>query len=368
MELLVENCSLGTVNVGGSSSRNVTFHTDALSRVDASYNLVAVVTDIDGNIVESTPLVLQVGNKAPVVAIVSPNDRSNVALGDSLSVSVNASDSDGGIAKVFVFLDENAVDIVNDPASNGYFQTTLYSIAKGSYTLSAIAIDNGGRNSSTERARFTVGANIETHILTPTDDATIRQGAPSTVSNWGIVEAYGKTGGENVGLFKFDVASQMGSGDEILKATLRLYAVSCKNTPGTFGVYKTFGQDSWDETSVTWNNAPKKSTLLTLNVISSKNRYYDFDVTAYIKQQVKDSTAATVWVEGMDMKYELVKFESRRASNHNKPQLLVVSSNISFSTTVIENRKNQTCKFGTKKRFYIQGKRIKKLPFQHLVF
>ena len=360
VELLVENCSLGTVNVGGSTSRNVTFHTEALSRIDASYKIVAVVTDTDGNVVESTPLVLQVGNKAPVVAIVSPNDRSNVALGESLSVSVNASDSDGEIAKVFVFLDKNIVDIMNAPASNSYFQTSLGSIAKGSHILSVIAMDNGGRNSSVERVRFTVGANIETRILTPTDDATIRQSAPSTVSNWGIVEAYGKKGGENAGLFKFDVASQVSSGDDVLEATLRLYAVSFKNTPGTFGVYKTFGQDSWDETSVTWNNAPKKSTLLSSNVINPEKKYYEFDVTAYIQQRVKDSTAATVWVAGMEINYELVKFESRRADNNNKPQLVVLTSNIPISTVAIDEQKNHTCTFGTKKTFVLPKKMSRK--------
>jgi chitinase len=80
------------------------------------------------------------GNKAPSVSLTAPAQGASYAAGSSVTLSANASDSDGSIARVEFFAGSTKV---------GEDTTAPYSItwkpaSGGSYALTARATDNGG--------------------------------------------------------------------------------------------------------------------------------------------------------------------------------------------------------------------------------
>jgi hypothetical protein len=331
------NCSLGSVSGGDVRAGNFTLNSGLLSSHDGSHTIVAVVTDTDGNVVKSAPVTLHVGNQAPAVRIAAPADLSNVALGASVVVSAAASDADGNVASVAMFVDGDLVGstTTTDPADSGLYTISWQApSSSGAHTITAVATDNEGQNATTEQSvRITVGADLITATLIPTQDGTIRQSAPSTTSNWKVVEAYGKRGGENVALLKFDLANERAAQHFVRSAVLRLFTDELKNAPGRFAVHATTVKASWSEKSVNWNNAPSKSALLSSQKITEKGQYVDFDVTAHVRQHVMmdaDSAPATLtfWVAGADKGYELAKFQGRRADNKNKPKLVVSTTSV----------------------------------------
>lgn len=332
------NCSLGTVSGRDVRAGNFTLTSDLVSFTDSSHTIVAVATDTDGNVVKSSPVTLHVGNQAPTVRIAAPADLTNVASGASVEISVRANDADGSVVKVDVFVDGDhhvgtATSSVSDDA--GLFKVSWQAPASsGAHTITAVATDNAGRNATTtatQGARVTVGAEIATAVLTPTQDSTIRESSPSTTSNWRVVEAYGKRGGENVALLQFDLTAQRTAQHSVRSAVLRLFPDELKNAPGRFAVHATTGQASWSEKSVNWNNSPSKSELLASREIIAKGQYVEFDVTSHVRQHVMSSAGQatlTFWVAGADKDYELAKFQGRRADNKNKPELVVSTSSV----------------------------------------
>jgi hypothetical protein len=83
-------------------------------------------------------IVIPPGNTPPLVSITNPSNNSIFLPGATVNVGVSATDSDGSVANVRLFTN-GVVAATNSVAPFGF---TLNSIARGDYTLSAIAIDN----------------------------------------------------------------------------------------------------------------------------------------------------------------------------------------------------------------------------------
>ena len=87
-------------------------------------------------------------NKAPTCEITSPNSGQEFTEGESITISVNAKDSDGSITEVKFFIDDVVKGSVNSSPYNYTWNTSGESI--GDYTLKATSYDNDGSNSSNE--------------------------------------------------------------------------------------------------------------------------------------------------------------------------------------------------------------------------
>lgn len=104
-----------------------------------TYILVAQATDNSGNFTNSTPVTVTVGgNGAPAVSITSPSVGSGVQVGNGITVSANASDSDGTIKSVQFFANGVSLGIDTSPP----YSVTWTPLAEGVYHLTAIATDN----------------------------------------------------------------------------------------------------------------------------------------------------------------------------------------------------------------------------------
>ncbi|WP_103070073.1 Ig-like domain-containing protein [Aquimarina sediminis] len=93
------------------------------------------------------------GNVAPVVNITSPANNANFAVGATIAITANASDSDGTVTKV---------EFYNGPVKLGEDTTSPYefswqNVAEGSYTLTAKVTDNENATGNSAAVSITVG-------------------------------------------------------------------------------------------------------------------------------------------------------------------------------------------------------------------
>jgi flagellar hook assembly protein FlgD len=92
------------------------------------------------------------GNIAPSVTLTSPNNGASANAPGSFTISANASDSDGSIAKVD-FYNGSALLFSDNSAPYTYSWT---GVAAGTYTVKAIATDNKGANTTSGSVTVTV--------------------------------------------------------------------------------------------------------------------------------------------------------------------------------------------------------------------
>jgi hypothetical protein len=113
-----------------------------------TYTLEAVATDNQGNTGSATItfIVNSLVGTPPSVIFVVPTDGQNFTEGTNINVQANATDTDGTVTSVELFVDGVSEGIDNsDP-----YTWTLSGLAIGSYTLRLVATDNDSRTAQTE--------------------------------------------------------------------------------------------------------------------------------------------------------------------------------------------------------------------------
>jgi hypothetical protein len=121
-------------------------------------------------------------NDPPTVSITSPAAGSTITLGQSFTLSANASDSDGTVSKVEFYA--NGALVGTD--LNAPYSLSWTPAAAGPYTLTAIATDNGFATTTSIPVNVTVNpsANVPptASITSPAAGATITLGQSFTLS------------------------------------------------------------------------------------------------------------------------------------------------------------------------------------------
>ena len=87
-------------------------------------------------------------NKAPSCDITTPSGGEKFSKGEIVTISVNATDSDGSISEVSFFVDNQSKGSVNSSPYSYDWSTADESI--GGHTLKATSVDNGGTSTSDE--------------------------------------------------------------------------------------------------------------------------------------------------------------------------------------------------------------------------
>ncbi|MEO6435257.1 MAG: PQQ-dependent sugar dehydrogenase [Tepidisphaeraceae bacterium] len=181
-------------------------------------------------------------------------------------------------------------------------------------------------------------------------DATVRDGSFAS-QNFGLATSLGAKKGASGftrwTYLKFDLKNV--SAASIGKVVLRLFGkldnTVTKNIPiEIFSVANT----SWTEASITWNNKPATGTtaLGKVTVIDTVARWYEVDLTNYVKQQRAAGKIAVAFaLKAAISAQPLAVFNSDEAAS-NRPQLVVannaaaamVSSVLSVSTLMSDDR------------------------------
>ncbi|GEO03936.1 hypothetical protein AAE02nite_16000 [Adhaeribacter aerolatus] len=134
----------GTIKVGEDFTSPYSFTwTNALA---GNYALTAIATDNAGTTTVSAPVNITVKtsnsttNALPTVALTSPTAGATFTAPASITINVNASDSDGSVSKVEFF---NGTTKLGEDLSSPY-SFTWSNVSAGNYTLTARATDNAG--------------------------------------------------------------------------------------------------------------------------------------------------------------------------------------------------------------------------------
>ena len=107
-------------------------------------------------------------NKSPTVALTAPTSGTTFAAPANITLSANASDSDGTITRVNFY---EGVNLLGTRTSAPY-SITWSNVSAGSYSFSATAYDNAGAYKTSTKVSVTVtGARLL--IATPINGATI---------------------------------------------------------------------------------------------------------------------------------------------------------------------------------------------------
>jgi hypothetical protein len=158
-----------------------------------------------------------------------------------------------------------------------------------------------------------------TFTFAPVADAHIYQASAST--NYGSATTLQTDNSpvENF-LLKFNVSGL--NGRTITRARLRLYAVNASNIGGNF--YRA-SNSTWQEGTVTWNNAPTATTTLVASLASVRaNTWYEVNVSSLITGDGTYSLrVSSTSADGAD-------YSSKEGAN--PPQLIIETQDAALST------------------------------------
>ncbi|WP_386406795.1 Ig-like domain-containing protein [Sungkyunkwania multivorans] len=116
------------------------------------YDEMRIATTLEA----ATPSSTSSSNNAPTVSITSPN-KSTYLKGESVSVNINANDSDGSIVKHEVYINNTLVDT----DGNTYTPYIIQNMAVGNYNVKVTVTDNDGAKKSATKSFQVVEENVD---------------------------------------------------------------------------------------------------------------------------------------------------------------------------------------------------------------
>jgi plastocyanin len=120
------------------------------------HSLSARATDDKGFGATTAPITIsvnQAGNHPPTVVLTSPTNGASFNPGDTITLSADAADSDGTIARVEFLVDGGSVG-----TSEAAPFSIPFTVSAGQHTITAIATDNLGASTTSESVTITVNA------------------------------------------------------------------------------------------------------------------------------------------------------------------------------------------------------------------
>ncbi len=128
-----------------------------------NYSVTAVATDNQGAIGTSTVMAINV-NAPPTVTLIAPTNNASYTGPATITLTANANDADGTIAKVEFF---NGSTLLGN-ATSAPFAFTWNSVAPGNYQLTAKATDNQGATAMSAAIAINVNAPPSVTLSSPT--------------------------------------------------------------------------------------------------------------------------------------------------------------------------------------------------------
>ena len=174
--------------------------------------------------------------------------------------------------------------------------------------------------------------------LTPVADAYV-SGGKNANTNFGaaltlINQKNSSVNKSNETFLKFDISA---ISTDVSSAVLRLNGrLSNTQTPSIAVEVHNVTNTTWLENTITWNNKPaaEAAILATVNVNSTVNQYYDWDITALIANaKATGSNLVTLKLLNTNSTNNHVIFNSKEAAT-DRPQLVVIHSGSGFTRSV----------------------------------
>jgi RHS repeat-associated protein len=139
-----------------------------------AYTFTANATDDRGAVTVSAPVTILV-DAAPTITLTAPAPNTVIAAPGSLTLSANAGDADGTVAKVDFYQGATLVGTVLTPP----YSVNVSGLAPGSYSFSAVVTDNFGVTSSSAPVTVIVESAPVVSITAPADGTVVN--APGSI-------------------------------------------------------------------------------------------------------------------------------------------------------------------------------------------
>ena len=148
-----------------------------------NYSLTAKATDNQGGVVISDPKLIAVSdnNTLPTIQLTAPAHQSIFSAGTNITITANASDKDGSVAKVEFF---NGTEKLGEDLASPY-SIEWRNISAGTYTLTARATDNESGSTTSDKVTVTITASNTAPIVSitsPTNNASYKDGTSLTLT------------------------------------------------------------------------------------------------------------------------------------------------------------------------------------------
>jgi N-acetylneuraminic acid mutarotase len=215
------------------------------------------------------------------------------------------------------------------PSTNTWVELTQMPAAR-SGGVAALLNNNlyySGGNFATNNYKGAPVLSGSSVVLTPTDDAYVRDGAYSTI-NYGRdttlnIKGSSASGYTRLAYLKFSLAG-VGA---VSSARLRIYGYNADNANAIdISCYGVSG-NNWTETLITAKDAPvAQQSVLSLGKADNQPKYIEFDVTGYVQNQLAaNSGLVSLQLKDAAIKNTTILFNSKEALA-NKPQLILTSN------------------------------------------
>jgi hypothetical protein len=147
-----------------------------------SHTLVAVAIDDRNATTTSAPVHVTIdANILPTVVLTAPSEGARFPVGSAVSLTANASDTDGAVAAVEFRLDGTGGTLIGR-VTNAPYAVTWVDMAAGSYTLVAVAIDDRNAATTSAPVHVAIDANILPTVALTAPLANAMFSAPASVS------------------------------------------------------------------------------------------------------------------------------------------------------------------------------------------
>lgn len=253
-------------------------------------------------------------NNAPQVSFTTPVNNATFGAPANVEVTVDASDNDGTIASVQLFLDDVLVRAENVAPYNwgqaSQNDVALQGLAYGTYELKAIATDNDGATTTATITITVTSEDITEVCVNPTHDAYL-QGTTKFNTTDLRVES-----GNRVSYLQFDLSQASGT---VLESKLTM---NVSTDAGSGNIDVNLGtSNNWTEANLSSANAPAKGALLgNLNTTYALSNAYDWNLSGV-------DAGGTVSLVLTHTSGNDVSFSSREGTN--QPQLCLILENAS---------------------------------------
>lgn len=237
---------------------------------------------------------------------------SSVMVKDNGDSTVDVSISDP------THLNAGTIDIELNRAADTF--TTQDNITVTQLNPIRFSVHTAGSDGKTFSIRFQTASTAQS-LLPAAADAYIRDGAYADTTIDGAAEPLLRAKTSTAGYsrksyIKFDLTGI----SDVKRAKLRLYGGNSENANPILVQAFSVENDSWTESSITWNNAPAPS-LYPLDAVTATNvaQYREWDVTAFIQSQLASDQTATIMLLGDSLNFSA----NSREHTENRPMLLI---------------------------------------------
>jgi len=210
------------------------------------------------------------------------------------------------------YAENTVVTITAIPAAGWIFESWS---GDASGTNSSASITMNSNKSVT--ASFIPGGSGTEVILGATDDSFIldnsvneNKGADRSISIKNVTK--------KVGLVKFDLTGVSG---QVISAKLELTS-SNNSSGGNVSVYSVSG-DNWNESTVTYSNAPAQGSLLGSSSLGGSGTVYNIDVSSFVITESNGDKVVSLWLNDNLSNGDRFDFYSKEASGDTGPKLIL---------------------------------------------